>query len=79
MDIEVCRPMVARKPDGFLGRYGFGDQIMRMGAHLEEAAGHPRVAIQLDPVHVPASLCSRPCFSAVKPSTGSETGVRCRD
>ena len=52
MDIEVFRQMVAKKPDGFLGRYGLGDKIMQEGGNLEEAVEHLRVAVELDPVHV---------------------------
>jgi len=54
MDIDVFRQMVAKKPNGFLGRYGLGDKIMQLNGDLEEAAVHLRVAIQLDPVHVAA-------------------------
>ena len=52
MDIEIFRQMVAKKPDGFLGRYGLGDKILQTGENLEEAAEHLRVAVKLDPVHV---------------------------
>ena len=52
MDIEVFRQMVAKKPDGFLGRYGLGDKIMQEGGNLEEAVVHLQVAVELDPVHV---------------------------
>ena len=52
MDIEVFRQMVAKKPDGFLGRYGLGDKLLQEGGNLEEAVEHLRVAVQLDPVHV---------------------------
>lgn len=52
MDIEIFRQMVAKKPDGFLGRYGLGDKLLKEGENLEEAAEHLRVAIKLDPVHV---------------------------
>ncbi len=52
VDIEVFRQMVAKKPDGFLGRYGLGDKILQSGENFEEAAEHLRVAVQLDPVHV---------------------------
>jgi len=44
--------MVAKKPDGFLGRYGLGDKLLKEGENLEEAAEHLRVAVELDPVHV---------------------------
>ncbi|MEJ2229814.1 MAG: tetratricopeptide repeat protein [Nitrospirales bacterium] len=52
MDIETFRQMVAKKPDGFLGRYGLGDKLLKEGENLEEAAEHLRVAVELDPVHV---------------------------
>ncbi|MFB3071317.1 MAG: tetratricopeptide repeat protein [Nitrospirales bacterium] len=54
MDISVFREMVAKKPDGFLGRYGLGDKIMQNGENFEEAVEHLRVAVELDPVHVAA-------------------------
>ncbi len=52
MDIEAFRQMVAKKPDGFLGRYGLGDKILQSGENLEEAVEHLQVAVELDPVHV---------------------------
>jgi tetratricopeptide (TPR) repeat protein len=52
MDIEIFRQIVANKPDGFLGRYGLGDKLLKEGENLEEAAEHLRVAVELDPVHV---------------------------
>ncbi len=52
MDVDVFRQMVAKKPDGFLGRYGLGNKILEAGGDLEEAVEHLRVAVQLDPVHV---------------------------
>ena len=52
MDIEIFRQMVAKKPDGFLGRYGLGDKLLKENGNLEEAAEHLRVAVKLDPVHV---------------------------
>ena len=51
MDVEVFRQMVAKMPNGFLGRYGLGDKLLQVG-NLEEAVEHLRVAITLDPVHV---------------------------
>jgi tetratricopeptide (TPR) repeat protein len=56
MDIEAFRQMVAKKPDGFLGRYGLGDKLLKEGENLEEAAEHLRVAVALDPVHVASHL-----------------------
>ena len=52
MDIDTFRQMVTKKPDGFLGRYGLGDKLLKEGENLEEAAEHLRVAVELDPVHV---------------------------
>ncbi len=52
MDVEAFRQMVAKKPDGFLGRYGLGNKILEASGNLEEAVEHLRVAVQLDPVHV---------------------------
>jgi len=52
MDIDMFRQMVTKKPDGFLGRYGLGDKLLKEGENLEEAAEHLRVAVELDPVHV---------------------------
>ncbi len=66
MDIEVFRQMVARKPDGFLGRYGLGDKILQSGENLEEAAEHLRVAVKLDPVHVAAHFALGRALSALK-------------
>jgi len=56
MDIEAFRQMVAKKPDGFLGRYGLGDKIIKEGGNLEEAVEHLQVAVKLDPVHVASHL-----------------------
>ncbi len=52
MDVDAFRQMVAKKPDGFLGRYGLGNKIIEASGNLEEAVEHLRVAVQLDPVHV---------------------------
>ncbi len=52
MDIEAFRQMVAKMPDGFLGRFGLGNKILQEGGSLEEAVEHLRVAVKLDPVHV---------------------------
>ena len=51
MDVEAFRQMVAKMPNGFLGRYGLGDKLLQVG-NLEEAVEHLRVAVKLDPVHV---------------------------
>ncbi len=51
MDVEAFRQMVAKVPNGFLGRYGLGDKLLQAG-NLGEAVEHLRVAVALDPVHV---------------------------
>jgi thioredoxin-like negative regulator of GroEL len=56
MDIEAFRQMVAKNPNGFLGRYGLGNKILQEGGSYEEAAEHLLVATQLDPVHVASHL-----------------------
>lgn len=56
MNIEAFRQMVAKNPNGFLGRYGLGNKILQEGGNLEEAAEHLRVAVQLDPIHVASHL-----------------------
>lgn len=56
MDLESFRQMVAKNPNGFLGRYGLGNKLLQEGGSLEEAVEHLRVAVQLDPVHVASHL-----------------------
>lgn len=56
MDIDAFRQMVAKNPNGFLGRYGLGNKIIQERGNLEEAVEHLRVAVQLDPVHVASHL-----------------------
>ncbi len=56
MDIDAFRQMVAKNPNGFLGRYGLGNKILQEGGNLEEALEHLRVAVQLDPIHVASHL-----------------------
>jgi predicted Zn-dependent protease len=56
MDIDAFRQMVAKKPDGFLGRYGLGNKLLQEGGSLEEAVEHLSVAVKLDPVHVASHL-----------------------
>jgi len=56
MDIEAFRQMVAKNPNGFLGRYGLGSKILQEGGSYEEAVQHLRLAVQLDPVHVASHL-----------------------
>lgn len=65
MDIAIFRQMVMKKPDGFLGRYGLGDKLLKEGEH-EEAAEHLRVAVQLDPLHVASHLALGRALSALK-------------
>ena len=66
MDIEVFRQMVAKKPDGFLGRYGLGDKILQTGENLEEAAEHLRVAVELDPIHVASHFALGRALAGIK-------------
>lgn len=56
MDIEAFRQMVAKKPEGFLGRYGLGHKLLQEGGDPAEAAEHLRVAVRLDPTHVASHL-----------------------
>ncbi|MGQ0809738.1 MAG: tetratricopeptide repeat protein [Nitrospiraceae bacterium] len=56
MDIDAFRQMVAKNPQGFLGRYGLGNKILQEGGNLEEAVDHLRVATELDPTHVASHL-----------------------
>ncbi len=51
MDVEAFRQMVARMPNGFLGRYGLGDKLLQQGK-LDESVEHLRIAVELDPLHV---------------------------
>jgi predicted Zn-dependent protease len=55
MDIDGFRQMVAKNPNGFLGRYGLGNKLLQ-GGNLEEAVEHLSAAIQLDPLHVASHL-----------------------
>lgn len=48
--------MVARTPNGFLGRYGLGNKLLLEGGDLEEAVELLRLAVKLDPVHVASHL-----------------------
>lgn len=66
MDIEIFRQMVAKKPDGFLGRYGLGDKLLKEGENLEEAAEHLRVAVKLDPVHVASHFALGKALAGLK-------------
>lgn len=56
MDIDGFRQMVAKNPNGFLGRYGLGNKILQEGGSFEEAVEHLRVAVGLDPLHVASHL-----------------------
>lgn len=56
MDITAFRQMVAKNPNGFLGRYGLGNKILQEGGDPAEATEHLRVAIKLDPTHVASHL-----------------------
>ena len=73
MDIEVFRQMVARKPDGFLGRYGLGDKILQSGENLEEAAEHLRVAAKIDPVHVASHFALGRALAGLKRNDEAKT------
>ncbi|CAI4031401.1 MSHA biogenesis protein MshN [Nitrospira tepida] len=55
MDMDAFRQMVAKQPNGFLGRYGLGNKLLQEG-NLEEAVEHLQVAVRLDPVHVASHL-----------------------
>jgi predicted Zn-dependent protease len=48
--------MVAKHPNGFLGRYGLGNKLLQEGGNLEEAVEHLQAAVRLDPVHVASHL-----------------------
>ncbi len=56
MDIDAFRQMVAKYPNGFLGRYGLGNRLLQEGGPLEEAVEHLQAAVRLDPVHVASHL-----------------------
>ncbi len=73
MDVEAFRQMVAKKPDGFLGRYGLGNKILEAGGNLEEAAEHLRVAVQLDPVHVASHFALGRALAGLKRNDEAKT------
>ncbi len=73
MDVDAFRQMVAKKPDGFLGRYGLGDMILKEGGNLEEAAEHLRVAVQLDPVHVASHFALGRALAGLKRNDEAKT------
>jgi hypothetical protein len=56
VDIAIFRQMVAKNPNGFLGRYGLGNKILEEGGDPVEAVEHLRVAVSLDPIHVASHL-----------------------
>ncbi|GKS57848.1 hypothetical protein YTPLAS18_13750 [Nitrospira sp.] len=56
MDTDAFRQMVAKYPNGFLGRYGLGNKLLEDGKYLEEAVEHLQVAVRLDPLHVASHL-----------------------
>lgn len=56
MNLDAFRQMVAKNPNGFLGRYGLGNKILQEGGDLREAVGHLQVAVKLDPTHVASHL-----------------------
>ncbi|MCH6557926.1 MAG: tetratricopeptide repeat protein [Nitrospirae bacterium] len=73
MDMNAFRQMVAKKPDGFLGRYGLGNKILQEGGNLEEAVEHLRVAVQLDPVHVAAHFALGRALAGLKRNDEAKT------
>ncbi len=73
MDVEAFRQMVAKKPDGFLGRYGLGNKILEAGGNLEEAVEHLRVAVQLDPVHVASHFALGRALAGLKRNDEAKT------
>lgn len=56
MDLAAFRQMVAKNPNGFLGRYGLGNKLLQEGGDPAEAVEHLGVAIKLDPTHVASHL-----------------------
>ncbi|MGE0644749.1 MAG: tetratricopeptide repeat protein [Nitrospira sp.] len=56
MDIDTFRQMVAKNPNGFLGRYGLGNKILQEQGSVEEAVEHLTVATELDPTHAASHL-----------------------
>ena len=73
MDVSVFRQMVAKKPDGFLGRYGLGNKILEERGNLEEAVEHLRVAVQLDPVHVASHFALGRALAGLKRNDEAKT------
>jgi Tfp pilus assembly protein PilF len=58
--------MVAKNPNGFLGRYGLGNRLLQEGMDLAEAAEHLSVAVKLDPTHVASHLGLAKALVALK-------------
>lgn len=56
MDIDTFRQMVAKNPNGFLGRYGLGNKLLQENGSVEEAVEHLTAATQLDPTHAASHL-----------------------
>ena len=56
MNVDAFRQMVAKHPNGFLGRYGLGNKLLQEGGNLAEAVEHLQAAVRLDPVHVASHL-----------------------
>jgi len=73
MDVDDFRKMVAKNPDGFLGRYGLGDKILKEGGNLEEAVEHLRVAVQLDPIHVASHFSLGRALAGLKRNDEAKT------
>ncbi len=73
MDIEAFRQMVAKMPDGFLGRFGLGNKILQEGGSLEEAVEHLRVAVKLDPVHVASHFALGRALAGLKKNDEAKT------
>ena len=71
--MNAFRQMVAKKPDGFLGRYGLGNKILQEGGNLEEAVEHLRIAVQLDPVHVAAHFALGRALAGLKRNDEAKT------
>ena len=76
MDIEAFRQMVAKKPDGFLGRYGLGDKILQSGENLEEAVEHLQVAVGLDPFHVASHFARGRALAGLQRNEEAQTVLK---
>lgn len=76
MDIEAFRQMVAKNPNGFLGRYGLGNKLLQENGSFEEAATHLTVAVQLDPVHVASHLALGRAFIGLNKQDEAKSALR---